>query len=89
VTIAAAGDYSLIRTSDGKELIDSKTMTEWEDRLPKNHFLRINRSVIVNFDAIEKTEQKSVNLILINVRGITKPFRISRLYYKKIRTKFS
>jgi len=89
VTIAAAGDYSLIRTSDGKELIDSKTMTEWEYRLPKNHFLRINRSVIVNFDAIEKTEQKSVNLILINVRGITKPFRISRLYYKKIRTKFS
>ena len=89
VTIAAAGDYSLIRTSDGKELIDSKTMTEWEDRLPKNHFLRINRSVIINFDAIEKTEQKSVNLILINVRGITEPFRISRLYYKKIRTKFS
>ena len=89
MTIAAAGDYSLIRTSDGKELVDSKTMTEWEERLPKNHFLRINRSAIINFDAIEKTEQKSVNLILINVRGITKPFRISRLYYKKIRTKFS
>lgn len=89
VTITAAGDYSLIRTSDGKEYIDSKTMTEWEERLPENHFLRINRSTIINFDAIEKTEQKSVNMILINVRGITKPFRISRLYYKRIRTKFS
>jgi two-component system LytT family response regulator len=88
-TIIAAGDYSLIRTSDGKEFIDSKTMLEWEERLPENHFLRINRSTIINFDAIEKTEQKSVNLILINVRGINEPFRISRLYYKKIRTKFS
>jgi two-component system LytT family response regulator len=88
-TITAAGDYSLIRTSDGKEFIDSKTMSEWENRLPENHFLRINRSTIINFDAIEKTEQKSVNLVLINVRGITEPFRISRLYYKKIRTKFS
>ncbi len=88
-TITAAGDYSLIRTSDGKEFIDSKTMSGWENRLPENHFLRINRSTIINFDAIEKTEQKSVNLILINVRGIAKPFRISRLYYKKIRTKFS
>jgi two-component system LytT family response regulator len=88
-TITAAGDYSLIRTSDGKEFIDSKTMSEWEERLPENHFLRINRSTIINFDAIEKTEQKSINLIQINVRGITEPFRISRLYYKKIRTKFS
>jgi len=88
-TITASGDYSLVRTSDGKEFIDSKTMSEWEERLPENHFLRINRSTIINFDAIEKTEQKSVHLILINVRGINKPFRISRLYYKKIRTKFS
>lgn len=87
-TITAAGDYSLIRTGDGKEFIDTKTMSEWEDRLPENHFLRVNRSSIINFDAIEKTEQRSVNLVLITVKGIPKPFRISRLYYKKIRTKF-
>ncbi len=88
-TITAAGDYTIIRTSDDREFIDSKTMSEWENRLPENHFLRINRSTIINFDAIEKTEQKSLNLVLISVRGITEPFRISRLYYKKIRTKFS
>ena len=87
--ITAAGDYTIIRTCDNREYIDSKTMSEWENRLPENHFLRINRSTIINFDAIEKTEQKSLNLVLISVRGITKPFRISRLYYKKIRTKFS
>jgi two-component system LytT family response regulator len=89
VIIAAAGDYSLVRTSDGKEFIDSKTMTEWESRLPENHFMRINRSTIINFDAIEKTEIKSVNLALIYIKGIANPFRISRLYYKKIRSKFS
>jgi two-component system LytT family response regulator len=87
-TITAAGDYSLIRTGDGREFIDSKTMSEWEKRLPDNHFVRINRSTIINFDSIEKTEQRSVNLVLITVKGIPKPFRISRLYYKKIRTKF-
>jgi two-component system LytT family response regulator len=88
-TITAAGDYSLVRTGDGKEFIESKTMTEWEKRLPENHFVRINRSTIVNFDSIEKTEGKSVNLVLIYVKGIANPFRVSRLYYKKIRTKFS
>jgi two-component system LytT family response regulator len=85
-TITAAGDYSLIRTSDGKEFIDSKTMTGWETRLPENHFLRINRSTIINFDSIEKTEVKSVNLVLIYVKGIANTFRISRFYYKKILT---
>ena len=89
VTIMAAGDYSLIRTGDGKEFIDSKTMSQWEYRLPENNFVRINRSTIVNFNAIEKTEQRSVNLVLITVKGIQEPFRISRLYYKKIRTKFT
>jgi two-component system LytT family response regulator len=87
--ITAAGDYTVIHTVDGKEFIDSKTMTEWESRLPENHFLRINRSTIINFDAIEKTEQLSVNLVLITVKGISQPFRISRSYYKKIREKFS
>ncbi len=87
-TIIAAGDYTLIRTGNGKEFIDSKTMTEWENRLPGNHFLRINRSTIINFDAIEKTEQLSVNLVLITVKGLSQPFRISRSYYKKIREKF-
>jgi two-component system LytT family response regulator len=89
MTITAAGDYTLIRTGDGKEFIDSKTMSEWENRLPENHFIRINRSTIINFDAIEKTEQVSVNLVLINVKGISQPFRISRFYYKKIKEKFT
>ncbi|MFH0842763.1 MAG: response regulator transcription factor [Bacteroidota bacterium] len=88
-TITAAGDYTLIRTGNGKEFIDSKTMTEWENRLPENHFLRINRSTIINFDAIEETEQVSVNLVLITVKGISQTFRISRSYFKKIRNKFS
>ena len=88
-TITAAGDYTLIRTGNGKEFINSKTMTEWENRLPENHFLRINRSTIINFDAIETTEQVSVNLVLITVKGIPQPLRISRSYCKKIREKFN
>ena len=87
--IKAAGIYTVMRTFDGSEYIDPKTMSEWEARLPGNHFMRINRSVIINFDAIEKTEQRSVNLVLIHVKGIAEPFRISRIYYKKIRNKFS
>jgi two-component system LytT family response regulator len=87
-TITSAGDYTLIRTGNGKEFIDSKTLAEWGNRLPENHFIRINRSTIINFDAIEKTEQVSINLVLITVKGISQHFRISRSYYKKIREKF-
>ncbi|MFH0761246.1 MAG: LytTR family DNA-binding domain-containing protein [Bacteroidota bacterium] len=87
--ITAVGDYSLIRTDNGKEFLDSKTMSEWEQRLPENHFLRINRSAIINFDAIEKTEQKSSNLVLVTLKGFSEPIRVSRLYYKKLKLKYS
>lgn len=87
-TIIAAGNYTLVQAADGKEYIDSKTMNEWERRLPENNFTRINRATIINFDAIEKTEQLSSNLVLISIKGISMPFRISRLYFKKIRLRF-
>ena len=86
--ITASKDYSIIRTFEGLEFIDSKTMNEWENRLPDQHFLRINRSIIINFDAIEKTEKKSLNLAIIYLKNYPLPLRISRLYYRKMRMKF-
>jgi two-component system LytT family response regulator len=87
--ISASKDYTLIRTFDGLEFIDDKSMGEWESRLPQKHFLRINRSIIINFDAIERTEKKSLNLVLIHIKNYNEPLRVSRMYYRKIKSKFS
>ena len=43
VLITAAQDYTLIKATDGKEYLLSKSMNEWESRLPEKKFCRIHK----------------------------------------------
>jgi len=87
--ISASGDFSGISTSEGDEYISSKSMNEWEDRLPAKYFLRIHRSTIINIEFIEKAEKWFNYSSLIQLRGIENPFKVSRSYFKKIKERFS
>jgi two-component system LytT family response regulator len=87
--VTASGDYSGINTSDGNEYLSSKSMNEWEERLPAQYFLRIHRSTIINIDFIEKAEKWFNYSSLIRLRGVEKTFKVSRSYFKKIKERFS
>ena len=59
--IKALGDYIKL-VSDEANIIVLSTLTAFESELPKDKFLRIHKSYIVNLDKIEKFSGKSVEV---------------------------
>ena len=85
--IEAAGDYSDLLTTDGKKGLVQKSMTEWEERLPENHFCRIHRSTIVNLEHIVKVEEWFNNAYHVYLKGIESPLVMSRRYASRLKQK--
>jgi len=88
VTLTAAKNYTIIKDKDGNEYIISKTMAEWEQRLPEENFCRISRTMIVNFDFIEKSEKWTNNTALIYIKGYDEAFKLSKFYFKKVKNRY-
>ena len=84
-SIAAEGDYSLVRTRDGSERLLHTSLNEWERRLPASDFLRIHRSAIVNLRFVTKVEPWTNQGFLVHVEGAPKPLTMSRRYAGRMR----
>lgn len=54
--IRAAGDYTRALLTDGHTGLVLQSLKAWEARLPDKHFARIHRSMVINFDAINRIE---------------------------------
>jgi two-component system LytT family response regulator len=54
IRVEAMSNYSVFIISDSKKIVVSKTLKEYEHILDDEHFMRINRSVIVNLDYVVK-----------------------------------
>ncbi|MDR6783372.1 two-component system LytT family response regulator [Pedobacter africanus] len=54
IRIEAMSNYSTFYLLEQKKIMVSKTLKEFEGMLPEENFLRVNRSVIVNLDYVEK-----------------------------------
>lgn len=85
--IEAAGDYSEMVVTDGKKGLVQKSMAEWEERLPENHFCRIHRSTIINLEHITKVEEWFNNAYHVYLKGIETPFVMSRRYASRLKEK--
>jgi two-component system LytT family response regulator len=88
VLISSAKDYSCVRNNEKQEYLVTKTMSEWEQRLPDTNFCRIHRSYIINFDYIRETKKLSSNAADIYLKDIDKPFRVSRSYYHLLKERY-
>ncbi len=86
--ITASREYSYIYTNAGKEYLTSYNITEWENRLPDQHFCRIHRSTIVNFDYIAKITPNITGTAEVVLQNAGKTFIISRSYFKKIKLRY-
>ncbi len=86
--ITAARDYTTINTSDGGSYLILRSMKEWEDKLPPDHFIRIHRSYIVNINNIEKIKRTSTSSALIYLKNHTEPVSMSRTYYRNAKLKY-
>lgn len=86
--IKSSGDYTEIKLVSGKIYLESKSMNQWEQCLPKNHFFRISRFYIVNFDYVLKIKRAFPIPALLYIEGNKEPIRISRSYYQRIKSKY-
>lgn len=87
--ICADGDYSKVITEDGKKHFITKSLREWEDRLPEKHFVRIHRSNIVNLEFIERVESWFGRSYQIYLRDTKEPLTVSRSFAARLKLKFS
>ncbi|MFH0761240.1 MAG: LytTR family DNA-binding domain-containing protein [Bacteroidota bacterium] len=88
-SINAAREYTFIRTIDGREYLAGKTISQWEQRLPDQHFCRIHRSTIINFDYILKIEHHISGSAEVIIQGNPEPLFISRNYFKVLKQRYS
>lgn len=88
-SINASREYTFIRTIDGREYLAGKTISQWEQRLPDQHFCRIHRSTIINFDYIVKIEHHISGSAEVIIQGNPEPLFISRNYFKILKQRYS
>lgn len=84
--IEAADDYVMIFSDLGKHLKE-KTMKYFEEHLPKELFIRIHRSYIVNITEIKSLELYSKDSYLAVLKNGEK-LKVSSEGYRKLREKF-
>ncbi|MBN2091741.1 response regulator transcription factor [candidate division KSB1 bacterium] len=83
--LIAEGNYSFIFYKDNKKELISKTLQEWEQVLPRQYFVRIHRSTIVNFELVEQVVKCKNYTFLVYLHGFEKPFMMSRRYAVKLK----
>ncbi len=88
VLIASYGDYTHVTTIGNKTGLITKTMKEWEERLPNKYFIRVHRNSIINTEYIEDVEKWFNYSYRLKLKGITEPVVISRRYAKKLKNIF-
>jgi len=89
IAITSNGDYSFIHTTDGQKKLTSKSMKEWESRLPDNNFIRIHRETIINLQFVNNIDEWFYSSYKIYLKGVAEPFIMSRRYAYKIKKHFA
>jgi two-component system LytT family response regulator len=89
IAIEADGDGStLLLAPLLKRKPSTKSLREWEQRLPDRHFVRIHRSTIVNLEYVERLEQWSHASQHVYLRGVAEPLTMSRRFGARLRERF-
>ncbi len=86
--IEAFGNYTKIYMNDGKLSITYNSIKNWDNRLPNDVFIQIHRSSIVNLLNVIKIEKWTNDTGRLFLKGVEKPFEISRSYFFQIKKKY-
>lgn len=88
VLITSDGDYTNVVNDDKTKGLVTKTMKEWEQRLPEKQFCRVHRNSIINTEYIVEVEKWFNYSYRVKLKGIDEPVIISRRYAKKLKDIF-
>jgi two-component system LytT family response regulator len=89
VSIAAAGDATVVSTADGLRGRVPRSLRSWEERLPPKQFVRIHREALVNLQFVERIEEWSHEAYQVHLRGQPSPLTLSRRYATRLKARFS
>lgn len=87
ICIKAEREYTSLFEKGGKDYLVLKSIGDWQKKLPDEHFARVHRNSIINFNFIERSERLG-NTAKIFLVSIPEPISISRRYYKLIKTRY-
>lgn len=76
--IVAEENYTRVHLADGAALLLRRTMNEWEALLPATHFVRIERSLIVNCRAVLRLDVISREVAHAYLAGRREPLVLAR-----------
>jgi two-component system LytT family response regulator len=87
ICIKADREYTSLFEKGGKVYLVLKSIGDWQKELPDEHFARVHRNSIINFNFIERSERfgNTANVYLLS---IPEPIPISRGYYKLIKSRY-
>lgn len=86
VCISAERQYSTLTLENNHRYVIKKSLSSWELMLPKEHFIRVHRSEIVNLNHVSRIANDIGNHYKIYLVNTSKTIEVSRRYYKKLRT---
>ena len=85
IAVTAENQYTTLICPCNKTLLVRKSISAWEENLPKDNFLRIHRSTIINLNFIQKMEKWYNSSLLVYIKDIKEPFVVSKRYSAKLR----
>ena len=85
IVIKSLKDYTQLFMANDKRFFLRKSMKYWEDRLPKEKFVRIHRQTLVNVDFIDKVEPLSSNRVRIILKDYGEELEASQRLSGKIK----
>ncbi len=66
IFIAADSNYSTLYLANGKNIMTSKTLKVWEDKINHLFFIRCHRSYLVNVKYIDHISKKNNSIDILN-----------------------
>ncbi len=78
IALEADGDFTRFHLADQSTLLICRTLSSCEEMLPSPPFLRISRSLMLNFERLAGVEQVSRDEARLTLRGIPRTFVVGR-----------
>ncbi len=82
-------EYAFIKKSDGKSYITNYSISQIEEMLPPHLFIRINRQILTNINAIESLIRDGKSYFINLLPRFSESIKISQESYSTLKKRFS
>ena len=83
--LKAAGNYTTFHLADGQKTTIYGTLAEWETKLSRRRFQRVDRSHLIHLSHISQVLPDGRNACMVVFRRTSPPLRLGRTAAKRIR----